>query len=69
MSNDKIDPSNKDAISSADDLVKTTKSADAELAENELANVTGGKRSAQPVKYMEFKLKEVLISGVISGGS
>ena len=46
MSNDKIDPSNKDAISSADDLVRTTKSADAELAENELANVTGGKRGA-----------------------
>jgi bacteriocin-like protein len=67
MSNDKI--SNQDAISSADDLVKTSKSADAELTENELANVTGGKPSAQPVKYMEFKLKEVLISGVISGDS
>jgi hypothetical protein len=61
MSNDKI--------SSADDLVKTTKSVDAELAEYELANITGGKSNAQPVKYMEFKLKEVLISGVISGGS
>jgi bacteriocin-like protein len=69
MSNDKIDPSNWHAISSADDLVKTIKSADAELTENELANVTGGKPSARPVKYMEFKLKEVLISGVISGGS
>ena len=66
MSNDKIDPSN---LSSADDLFKTTKSADAELTENELTNVTGGKPRAQPVKYMEFKLKEVLISGVISGGS
>jgi hypothetical protein len=61
MSNDKI--------SSADNLVKTTKSANAELAEYELANTTGGKPSAQPVKYMEFKLKEVLISGVISGDS
>jgi bacteriocin-like protein len=43
MSTDKIDPSKKDAtISSADDLVKTSKKGDVELTENELANVSGG---------------------------
>jgi hypothetical protein len=43
MSTDKIDPSKKDAaISSADDLVKTTKSADVELSEEELKRVAGG---------------------------
>ena len=34
-----------------------------ELTEDELSLVSGGKGEA-PVKYMEFKLKEVLISGV-----
>jgi len=34
-----------------------------ELTEDELNVVSGGKGEA-PVKYMEFKLKEVLISGV-----
>ena len=34
-----------------------------ELTEDELNLVSGGKGEA-PVKYMEFKLKEVLISGV-----
>jgi bacteriocin-like protein len=34
-----------------------------ELTENELNQVSGGKGEA-PVKYMEYKLKEVLISGV-----
>ena len=43
MSTDKIDPSSKDAtISSADDLVKTAKSGDVELREEELSRVTGG---------------------------
>jgi hypothetical protein len=43
MSTDKIDPSKKDAtISSADDLVKTTRSADVELSEEELKRVAGG---------------------------
>jgi hypothetical protein len=43
MSTDKTDPSKKDAtISSADDLVKTTKSGDVELSEEELNRVTGG---------------------------
>jgi type VI protein secretion system component Hcp len=34
-----------------------------ELTEDELNYVSGGKGDA-PVKYMEYKLKEVLISGV-----
>ena len=43
MSTDKIDPSKKDTtISSADDLVKTTKSGDVELNEEELKRTTGG---------------------------
>jgi bacteriocin-like protein len=36
-----------------------------ELTEAELNHVSGGKGDA-PVKYMEFKLKEVLISSVQS---
>ena len=35
-----------------------------ELTEHELNHVSGGKGEA-PVKYMEFKLKEVLISSVL----
>jgi hypothetical protein len=43
MSTDKIDPSKKDTtISPADDLVKTTKSGDVELSEEELKRVSGG---------------------------
>jgi hypothetical protein len=34
-----------------------------QLTEDELSRVSGGKGEA-PVKYMEYKLKEVLISGV-----
>ena len=34
-----------------------------ELTEDEL-NVVSGSKGEAPVKYMEFKLKEVLISGV-----
>ena len=34
-----------------------------ELTEDELNHVSGGKGEA-PVKYMEYKLKELLISGV-----
>jgi bacteriocin-like protein len=34
-----------------------------ELTEDELNHVSGGKGAA-PVKYMEYKLKDVLISGV-----
>ncbi len=43
MNTDKVDPSKKDTtISSADDLVKTTKKGDVELSEQELSNVAGG---------------------------
>jgi len=43
MSTDKADPSKKDAtISSADDLVRTTKSGDVELTEEERKRVSGG---------------------------
>jgi hypothetical protein len=43
MSTDNIDPSKKDAkISSADDLVKTSKKGEVELSENELEKATGG---------------------------
>jgi bacteriocin-like protein len=57
MSTDKIDPSKKDAkISSADDLVKTSKKGDVELTEDELAKVSGGlisvrKAGENPVEY------------------
>ena len=44
MSTDKSDPSKKDTIiSSADDLVKTTKSGDVELTEEGLKGVSGGR--------------------------
>jgi bacteriocin-like protein len=35
-----------------------------ELTEDELNHVSGGKAGGDPIKYMEFKLKEVLISSV-----
>ena len=35
-----------------------------ELTEAELNHISGGKGGDAPVKYMEYKLKEVLISGV-----
>jgi bacteriocin-like protein len=60
MSTDKIEPSKTETVSST------------ELTDEQLNEVTGGGKntsSDQPVKYMEFKLKEVLISGVQSGGS
>ena len=59
MSTDKIDPSNKDAtISSTDDLVKTTKSGDVELSEEELKQVTGGGKTipGSGVKWQDIKL-------------
>ena len=56
MSHDtKIDPSKKDTTVSS-----------TELTDDQLSGVTGGGKnssSGQPVKYMEFKLKEVLIAG------
>jgi type VI protein secretion system component Hcp len=54
MSTDKIDPSKKDAtISSADDLVKTAKSGDVELSEEELKRVTGGKASNSDINFVK----------------
>ena len=48
MSNDKIDPSKKDAtISSADDLTKTTNKGDVELKEEELKGVVGGRTDGE----------------------
>ena len=52
MSTNNIDPSNKGAtISSTDDLVKTTKSGDVEMTEEQLKRVTGGGKvdKASPV--------------------
>jgi len=46
MSTDKTDPSKKDAtISSADDLVKISKSGDVELSEEDLKRVSGGQKA------------------------
>jgi bacteriocin-like protein len=48
MSNDTVDPSKKDPqISCADDLAKTTNKGDAELSEEELKRVSGGKMFVQ----------------------
>ena len=45
MSTDKVDPGKKDTtISSADDLVKTTKSGEVELTEEGLKRVSGGQK-------------------------
>jgi bacteriocin-like protein len=48
-----------------DEIMSKTKDTEKtrELTEDELNHVSGGKGDA-PVKYMEYKLKEVLISGV-----
>ncbi len=52
MSTDKVDPSTNDTtISSADDLVKTTKSGDVELSEEELKRVTGGDGATVKIKF------------------
>src|SRR5262249_39794223 len=56
--NSKIDPSKKNTTVSS-----------TELTDDQLSSVTGGGKnssSAQPVNYMQFKLKEVLISGVLT---
>jgi hypothetical protein len=56
MSTDKADPSKKDTIiSSADDLVKTTKSGDVELTEEGLKGVSGGKRDGSLEAGLHFK--------------
>ena len=43
--------------------INTATTGERELTKDELNHVSGGKGDA-PVKYMEYKLKEVLISGV-----
>jgi bacteriocin-like protein len=40
-----------------------------ELTEEELNHVSGGKGDGGPIKYMEFKLKEVFISSVTPSSS
>ena len=44
--------------------INTAATGEHELNEAELNHVSGGKGGDAPVKYMEYKLKEVLISGV-----
>jgi len=62
MSTDKADPSKKDAtISSADDLVRTTKSGDVELTEEELKRVSGGNVN---VEYKPQKADGSLEAGI-----
>jgi bacteriocin-like protein len=48
---------------STNTAINTAAKSERELTEAELNHVSGGKGDA-PVKYMEYKLKEVLISGV-----
>ena len=62
MSTDKIDPSKKDTmISSADDLVKTTKKSDVELSEEDLKRIAGGQKSTEAQHYT-IKLTNANIS-------
>jgi bacteriocin-like protein len=51
-------------MSETSDINKTR-----ELTEEELNHVSGGKGDSGPIKYMEFKLKEVLISSVTPSSS
>jgi hypothetical protein len=37
----------------------------AELSEDQLERVAGGRAGGDPLKYMEIKLMEVLVSGVV----
>ena len=59
MSRRSVSPLDGDEIMSKNKDTEKTR----ELTEDELNHVSGGKGDA-PVKYMEYKLKEVLISGV-----
>jgi hypothetical protein len=62
MSTDKADPGNKDTtISSADDLVKTTKSGHVELTEEELKRASGGLAN---VEYKPQKADGSLDAGI-----
>lgn len=56
MSADKDHPNSKDTtISSADNLVKTTKNGDIELTEAELKRVAGGRADASLDAGVHFK--------------
>ena len=59
MSRRSVSPLDGDEIMSKNKDTEKTR----ELTEDEFNHVSGGKGDA-PVKYMEYKLKEVLISGV-----
>jgi bacteriocin-like protein len=62
MSTDNIDPSDKDAtISSTDDLVKTIKSGDVEMTEEELNRVSGGTppKSDRPTESLSINFVKV----------
>ena len=62
MNTDKADPSNKDAtISSTDNLVKTTKSSDVELSEEELKRVAGGTppKSDKPTESLSLNFTKI----------
>jgi bacteriocin-like protein len=50
-------------IMSKNTAINNAATGERELTEDELNHVSGGKGEA-PVKYMEYKLKELLISGV-----
>ena len=64
MSNDKIDPSNKDAtISSTDDLVKTTNAGKVELTEEQLNRVTGGRKAGKgQQEFLVIKMNDVIVT-------
>lgn len=63
MSTDKADPGKKDAtISSADDLVRMTKSGGVELTEEALKRVSGGKKVN--VEYKPQKADSSLDAGI-----
>jgi len=63
MATDKADPSKQDTtISSADDLVKTTKSGDVELTEEGLKRVSGGHKVN--VEYKPQKADGSLDAGI-----
>jgi len=62
MGADKIDQNKKDAtISSADDLVKTTKSSDVEMSEEELKRVSGGTppKSDKPTETLSINFTKL----------
>ena len=74
MSDDTVDPSNKDPqISSADNLTKTTKSDDVEMTEEELKRVSGGTppKSDKPSESLSlnFAKIQIIIFDCMGGGT